>query len=117
MPHLLRNTMIACSLLLGGCASGPLTQEQINVLVTQIQTYTAQACAAQPTVAGAISLIGSFYTPAAPFITLANAIGDAFCRAPVTAASVRRGVVSQTRIVATPKGPVAVQAVSYGPAK
>src|SRR5512144_3179028 len=114
MLRLLRNTMLASTLLLGACAGGPLTQEQISTLVAQIQAYTAQACAAQPTIAGAAALIAAFYAPALPVAALINTVGDAFCRAPVTAASVRRGVVSQTRIVSTPKGPIAVQSTVYG---
>lgn len=103
-------TTVVCAGLLGGCTTtGPLTQEQINVLIAQIQTYTAQACAFQPTAASVASLIAAMVPSAALGVSIVNVIGEAICKAPTTKAVVRRGAVVTTKIVSTPQGPIVIQ--------
>ena len=115
MRKTLLASLVSLPLLLTGCATtgGPLSPDQINQLVAQIRQYTAAACAFQPTISGVTALIAAFYAPAAPVVGLVNVIGDAICKAPQTRAALRRGVVQATRIVQTPKGPVAVTGVNY----
>jgi len=113
MRTYLRQTSVVAllggTIFLTGCGTtGPLTQEQINALIAQIQTYTAQACAFQPTAASVATVIAALVPQAAPAVGVVNLVGDAICKAPTTKAAVRRGVVQATRIVSTPKGPIAV---------
>ncbi len=113
----MRKTIIAACFLLVGCATGPLTADQIAQLTQQIQAYTAAACAFQPTAASVAQLISAFVSGAEPIVVIVNTIGAAICSAPQTQALARRGVVYSTRIVQTPKGAIAVKGVNYGAAK
>ena len=101
--------LVGATIFLTSCGTtGPLTQQQIDALIAQVQTYTAQACAFQPTAASVATLIAAMVPSAAPAVGVVNMIGDAICKAPTTKATVRRGAVQATRIVTTPKGPVAI---------
>lgn len=93
--------------------TGGFTKDQLNAIIQQIQAATASACAFQPTAASITSLIAAMYPAAAPFTSIVNDVAGAICKAPVTAAAVKRGAVVQTRIVQTPKGPVVVQGAAY----
>ena len=107
----MRKFLLALPLLLASCAT-PGTPADLNLLIAQIQAYTAQVCSYQPAAASVAQLIAAFYTNAAPAIGIVNTIGDAICRAPVTSATVRRGTTVVTRIVPTPKGPVVIKGYS-----
>src|SRR5262245_30144601 len=92
--------LLGSTIFLTSCGTtGPLTQQQIDQLIAQIQTYTAQACAFQPTAASVASLIAAMVPTAAPAVGVVNMIGDAICKAPTTKAAVRRGAVQSTKIV------------------
>lgn len=115
MKKMLMVMALAPTLLFGGCATtgtGGLTQDQINAFVAQIQAYTVAACSFQPTAATVATLIGAFAPGAATVIGIVNSIGDAICKAPVTASAVKRGSLQQSRVVQTPKGPVTVKGLS-----
>lgn len=109
--------------MLSSCATtggGGLTQDQLNALVQQIQAFTASACAFQPATAGVVALITALFPATAPFALIVNTVGDAICKAPVVAVSVkgaRHGVTIVTRIVPTNNGPVKVTGATYGAIK
>lgn len=110
----MKKFLIVALLFLSACAgSGPLTPEQIASLRSDIQSYVAATCSFQPDAASLGALISAFYSPATPYVGMVNAIGNAICTAPVTAAALRRGTTQITRIVQTPKGPVAVHGTNY----
>lgn len=109
MKKLLAACIVSVSLVLGGCA----TTGNIDDLIQQIRDYTAKACAFQPEAASVAALIAAFVPGAGGAVGIVNLIGDAICKSPTTKTVIRRGELKTTRIVQTPKGPIAITGTSY----
>ncbi len=108
-------SVVSAPLLFSGCTTtgGGLTQEQVALLIQQIQAKTVALCAFQPTAISVATLIAAFYSPATFVVGIVDFIGDTICKSPVAKTAIRRGAVVSTRIVQTPKGPVAVSGASF----
>src|SRR5262245_59941242 len=113
MRKLLAGLALVAELSLSACGTtGGLSSQQVQQYIAQIQTYVAQACGYQPAVASVSAVLAAFVPELSPLPPIVQVVGDAICKAPVTASVRRGGVFQVTRVVSTPRGPIIVKGLN-----
>ena len=96
MRKFLASTVVAGSLLLGGCATtgtgiDPITGQPIATEIANVQALAVQICAFQPTEATVAAILATLVPGAAPVATVITQAAQAICAAVASPAGRLRG--------------------------